>query len=234
MEWLIKFAKSSVGTKVLMAVTGLALVGFILGHMAGNLQVLKALWDPKGAQDAMNGYAAMLKGLGGLLWVARLGLLGALFLHVLSAVRLIMMNRAARPVAYAVRKSESATLASKSMKLSGMLVLAFLVYHLMHFTGGVTHPEHYSLVDSMGRHDVYNMFVMGLAQPAVGISYIIANILVGLHLSHGVSSLFQSLGLRSPKYEGMIKMGGRSVAALVVIGNVSMPVLVLMGHIPQI
>lgn len=233
MEWLFKFAKSTVGAKVVMALTGLALVGFVLAHMAGNLQVLIALWDPAAAQEALNSYAAGLKSLGALLWVMRIGLLVAVVVHILSALRLAALNRAARPVSYQVKKHNASTLASRTMTLSGLLVLAFIVYHLLHFTLGVTHPEHFALVDRMGRHDVYSMFVLGLSQPAVAVSYIIANILVGLHLSHGVRSLFQSLGLRTPKYETMIVGLARGVATIVVIANVSMPLLVLVGLIPE-
>ena len=113
------------------------------------------------------------------------------------------------------------------MGLSGLVVLAFLVYHLLHFTLGVTHPDQHSMVDNMQRHDVYSMVILGFRDPAVALSYIIAICLLGLHLNHGASSLFQSLGLKHSKYNDFIAKIGPLVAIIVVVGNISMPIAVL-------
>jgi len=224
MSWLIDFAKSSIGAKVVMGVTGAMLVGFVIMHMLGNLQVFLG-------QDALNAYAKSLHDLGGLLWVARLGLIGAVVLHIVSGLRLASLNSAARPVAYASETTVQASFASRYMRMSGLVLLAFIVYHLAHFTLGVTHPDHKALTDSMGRPDVYSMVILGFKQPAVALSYVVAMVLLWFHLNHGASSLFKSLGLRHPKYNSMLDMVGPAVATLVVAGNIAMPLAVLAGII---
>ena len=209
MSWLIDFAKSSIGAKVVMGVTGAMLVGFVIMHMLGNLQVFLG-------QDALNAYAKSLHDLGGLLWVARLGLIGAVLLHIASGLRLASLNSAARPVAYANETTVQASFASRYMRMSGLLLLAFIAYHLAHFTLGLTHPDHKALTDSMGRPDVYSMLILGFKQPSVALSYVVAMVLLWFHLNHGASSLFKSLGLRHPKYNSMLDMVGPAVATLVV------------------
>ena len=224
MSWLIDFAKSSIGAKVVMGVTGAMLVGFVIMHMLGNLQVFLG-------QDALNAYAKSLHDLGGLLWVARLGLIGAVLLHIASGLRLASLNSAARPVAYANETTVQASFASRYMRMSGLVLLAFIAYHLAHFTLGLTHPDHKALTDSMGRPDVYSMLILGFKQPAVALSYVVAMVLLWFHLNHGASSLFKSLGLRHPKYNSMLDMVGPAVATLVVAGNIAMPLAVLTGVI---
>ncbi len=225
MSWFGKYLKSSVGAKHVMAITGLMLVGFILMHMIGNLQIFVG-------QNAVNHYAASLKALGPLLWVARGGLVAIFLVHVFSALRIVSMNRAARPVRYKVVHSERSTFSSRVMAMSGIIVGAFLVFHLVHFTlGGGPMSENFNLIDSFGRHDVYNMTVLGFQKPLVAGVYILAILLLSMHLKHGVTSLFQSLGLNHPKYNGLIRMAGPGIASLVLIGNCSMPIAVLAGWI---
>lgn len=224
MPWLIRFAKSSIGAKVVMAISGGAILLFVLVHMAGNLQIYMG-------QDAYNAYAYFLKSKPALVWTARLGLLVMVSLHVASGLRLALLNRAARPQAYAVRRYTRATWSSRSMAISGLCVLSFIVYHLLHFTLGVTDPANYHLVDSAGRHDVFTMFVRGFQQPAVAISYMVAMVLLGLHLEHGASSMFQTLGLNHARYNRVIGKIGPALATLIVLGNVSMPAAVLLGII---
>ncbi len=227
MGWFGKYLKSSIGAKHVMAVTGLMLVGFILAHMAGNLQVFL------GAK-ALNDYAYKLQSLGPVLWIMRIGLIFIFLLHVSSAMRLVMMNRAARPVKYKMVHTEKSTFASRAMAMSGLIVLAFLVFHLMQFTfGGGPFPEDFNQIDKLtgltDRHHVYNMVVAGFSRIPVGISYIVAISLLSLHLSHGISSIFQSLGLNHSKYNKLIKMAGPSVALLVLVGNCSMPIACMAG-----
>jgi succinate dehydrogenase / fumarate reductase cytochrome b subunit len=232
MSWFGKYLKSSVGAKHVMAVTGLLLVGFVLQHMIGNLQMFAGLKDPHAGQNAVNSYAAGLKSLGPLLWVARGGLIAIALIHIYSAIRLVSMNRAARPVAYKMVHHERSSFASRAMAMSGIIVLAFLAFHLVHFTlGGGPLQENFNLIDSYGRHDVYNMTVLGFQQPIVAGAYLAAMLLLCLHLKHGVTSLFQSLGLNHPKYNGIIGMAGPLVALLVLVGNCSMPIAVLAGWI---
>ena len=222
MSWLLNFAKSTIGAKVVMGVTGVMLIGFVIMHMVGNLQVFIG-------PEALNAYGKMLHDLGGLLWVARFGLIGAIVLHIVSGLRLASLNRAARPVRYVHETTVQATFASRYMRMSGLVVLAFVIYHLLHFTVGGAVPDDTGYLDSQGRKDIYKMVVLGFQQPAVAVSYIIAMILLGLHLNHGASSLFKSLGLRNPKYNNMIDKVGPALAIFVVLGNCSMPIAILTG-----
>ena len=222
MAWVVKFAKSSIGAKALMAVTGLVLFGFVLVHMLGNLQVYIG-------QEEYNAYAAFLKGKPEILWGARSVLIASVLLHIVSGVRLNLLNSAARPVAYTKKIFTKATFTSRSMVLSGLVVLAFVIYHLLHFTLGVTDPSHYHLHDAQGRHDVYSMFIYGFKNVYVAVWYMISMVLLGMHLNHGASSLFQSLGLNGPRYSSLIERIGPVFATIIVIGNISMPLAVLMG-----
>ncbi len=224
MGWVGRFATSSIGAKILMALSGLILFGFVLVHMAGNLQVFLG-------QDAYNAYAHFLKGLPELLWPARLVLLSAVLLHIFSGLRLAAIDRAARPVAYAQRRYRQASWASRTMALSGLVVLSFLVYHLLHFTLGVTHPADFARRDPAGHHDVYSMLVLGFKNPYVAGAYMVSMALLGLHLSHGVSSLLQTLGFNHPRYNRGVAYIGPLFAALIVVGNISMPLAVLLGWI---
>ena len=222
MGWVVKFAKSSIGAKILMALTGMALFGFVIAHLLGNLQVFLG-------QDQYNAYAAALKGLPELLWPARLGLLAAVLLHIVSGLRLAALNQAARPVGYAQKRYTKASFTSRNMTVSGLLLLSFIVYHLLHFTFGLTHPEAAHLTDAKGRHDVYSMFIMGFQNVYVSIAYIVAMVCLGLHLEHGASSMFQSLGLNHPRYNPLLQMIGPVFAVIIVLGNISMPIAVLLG-----
>ena len=222
MSWFVEFTKSSIGAKIVMGLTGLVLVGFVIMHMLGNLQVFLGA-------EALNAYAQSLQDLGGLLWAARIFLLLSVVLHILSGLRLASLNSAARPVAYANETTVQASLGSRYMRMSGLVVLAFIVYHLAHFTFGLTHPEHKALVDSLGRPDVYSMMVLGFKQPLVSLSYIVAMVLLWFHLNHGASSLFKSLGLRHPRYNDVLDMVGPAIATLVVAGNIAMPLAILAG-----
>ena len=224
MGWVRGFVTSSIGAKYVMAVSGVALVGFVLAHMAGNLQVFLG-WEK------LNAYAAFLKSLGSLLWVARGGLLLAALAHVVSGLRLAWLNKQARPVRYRKQTSMHTNVFARTMAVSGLIVLAFLVFHLLHFTLGVTNPQDYSLEDPLGRHDVYSMVVRGFQNPLVAGSYIVAMALLAMHLTHGASSMFQSLGLNHPKYNGLFHKVGPAIGVIVFLGNVSMPVAVLLGFI---
>ena len=223
MNWLTAALKSSLGRKMIVALTGLGLVGFVLGHMAGNLQVFLG-------REALNAYAQGLKDLGALLWVARIGLLVMFVVHVALAIKLNAENRAARPQRYARVGYVQATPAVKSMVLTGLMVLLFVAYHLAHFTFGVVHPEHAGLpLDAAGRHDVYGMVVAGFGNPLVAGLYIAAMALLALHLRHGVQSVFQTLGLRGKSYEQLIQRTSVGLAALVFVGNTSIPLTILLG-----
>ncbi len=215
---------STVGIKFLVAVTGLIWVLFVTIHMLGNLQIYLG-------PEAINSYAAFLKSNPGPLWAARFGLLAALIVHVWGIMKLSLANRKARPTPYAVKKTVRSTFSSRTMVMSGLVLLSFVIYHLLHFTLGVTHPEHFRLEDAVGRHDVYSMTVLGFQQPLVSIAYIVATLLLGLHLSHGISSLFQTMGLSRPWIAPLIERLGLVVTVIVVIGNVMIPLSALFGLI---
>ncbi len=215
---------STVGTKYLVAGSGAILVAFVFFHMLGNLQIYLG-------PDALNSYAEMLKNAGALIWIARLGLLGALAIHIWGIATLSLRNKAARPEPYQVKRPLLSTYASRHMLLTGLVLLAFVAYHLMHFTLGVTHPDQFALFDSDGRHDVYSMVVLGFREPAVAISYILAMALLGLHLGHGVGSAFRSAGLSGPRFRSTVEGCGRLLAVVVVAGNISIPLFCLLGLI---
>ncbi len=227
--WLIPALASTIGSKFLVALTGLILVGFLCTHLAGNLLIFKG-------PDALNAYAKGLKDLGGLLWVGRIGLLGAFVLHVSLAIRMQVRNRSARPERYQYPGTVQASTASLTMLYSGLLILAFVVYHLAHFTLGLVHGTDtgsslLELHDKLGRHDVYTMVLIGFSKWWVVLSYLIAQIVLWFHLSHGISSVFQTLGLNAPKYWPIIRGAGLLLATLIVVGNISIPVAVLLGWV---
>jgi succinate dehydrogenase cytochrome b subunit len=215
---------STVGTKFLVAVTGGVLVAFVIGHLLGNLQIYLG-------PEAINSYAVFLKSKPGLLWGARLGLLVALIIHIWGITRLSLRNQEARPQAYTLKKPVAATLSSRTMVWSGALLLAFIVYHLLHFTIGATNPKQFHLIDELGRHDVYSMTILGFQQPLVALSYILAMGMLGLHLAHGIASIFHTMGWSRPKTAPMIGLTGRIIALLLVIGNISIPISALLGWI---
>lgn len=213
---------STVAVKYLVAVSGAVLVAFVFAHMLGNLQVYLG-------PDSLNAYAASLRGLGGLLWVARIGLLAALVIHVWGIAALTLRNRAARGEPYERKMPLLSSFASRHMLLTGSIILAFVVYHLLHFTLGWVQPEHFHLYDSAGRHDVYSMVVQGFRNPAIALSYIVAMGFLGLHLGHGTASAFRSAGLSGRQLRSTFEGLGRLVAVSVVVGNISIPVMCLVG-----
>ena len=213
-----------VSAKLLMAITGAGLIGFVAVHMLGNLQIYLG-------QEALNAYAKFLKSMPALLWTARIGLLAIFALHLGLAVYLKKQNKSARPHQYALSDPVGATLASRTMLSSGLVIFAFLIYHLLHFTLGVTDSGSHKLVDLAGRHDVYSMVVMSFGNIYISASYIIAMLFLGLHLSHAISSMFQTFGLTNASSRRFIHRVGLVVAAFLMVGNISIPVAVLLGFI---
>jgi succinate dehydrogenase / fumarate reductase cytochrome b subunit len=218
---------STIGLKILMAVSGFVLVGFVLGHMAGNLQIFAG-------QDVFNDYAAFMQGLGGLLWAARLGLLAALGLHVGSAVKLTARNLAARPTRYEGLKPARTSMHARYMMWTGVTILLYLGYHLAHFTIGVAHPEHFAGVDALGRHDVYNNFVLSFQNPVITILYCAANLAVASHLAHAVTSIFRTIGLSRGALKSPLHKVGPAIGIIVATGNLSMPLACLFGIITPV
>ena len=213
---------SSIGRKLVVAVTGVALIGFLVAHVAGNLLVFRG-------QEALNAYAAGLRDLGPLLWVARLGLLGLALAHVVLALQLAAANRAARGSRYAVVRTVQATNAARSMLVTGLLLLFFVVYHLAHFTWHAAHAEYATRVDAAGRPDVYSMVVASFGEPAIVAPYVAAMVLLGLHLAHGTSSFFQTLGWRHARTEKLVGRIGPLLGAAIAAAYLAIPLGVQMG-----
>ena len=211
------FARSSIGRKVIMATTGVILVVFVIGHMIGNLQVYLG-------PEAMNHYAVFLRQFlhGAGLWIARLVLLVAVILHIWSAASLTLTSRRARAVGYRERQWTESTYASRTMRWGGVIILLFVIYHLLHFTTGTVHPDYI-------HGDVYHNFVTGFRSVPVSLVYIVAMIALGLHLKHGVWSMFQTLGVSHPRYIRAAHGLAWAVAIVVVVGNISFPLAVLAG-----
>lgn len=219
---LKRVLSSSIGGKMVMAITGLALFLFVIAHMLGNLQIYAG-------QDTLNTYAHFLKSKPVLLWTARIGLLVFFMVHIIYALRLKKRSADARPVQYVHPDTVQASMASRVMLITGLTILAFVIYHLLHFTVGLTNPDHYQLTDPLGRHDVYSMVVKGFQNPAITSVYIVFQLLLGWHLIHGASSAFQSLGISHPYWSGILNRGATALVVLVVIGNISIPISCLIG-----
>lgn len=212
-----------------MAISGMALFAFVVLHMVGNLQIFLG-------PDAINDYGYFLQSKPELVWPARFGLLILVLLHIWAAIKLSAENRAARPEGYRKFNPIGSSYASRTMLVSGLLIFCFIVYHLLHFTAQVpginfTGKNFTTLEDAKQHHDVYRMMVLGFSQPIVSIFYIISMALLCLHLSHGVSSMFQSLGWKNKKYGTFIDRFAMTAAVVLIIGYSSIPLAVLFGVI---
>lgn len=226
--FVVDFYSTAVGKKYVMAITGIGLMGFVLFHMIGNLKMYFGPAD----YDA---YAEWLKKLlypiapkEYVLWGLRAGLLAMLVLHLHAAYSLTMLNRRARPVRYqSSRDYQVANFASRTMRLTGIVVLAFIIWHLLDLTFGVVNEV--GADGEFVRANVYDNVVRSFERVPVSIFYIIANILLGIHLFHGAWSIFQSLGWNNPRFNKWRRSFATGFAAIVVVGNVSFPVAVMAG-----
>lgn len=265
MNVLLRPVRSSLGSKYVMAITGLGLTVFVLGHLAGNLLIFAP-------GDALNAYAATLKHNPGFLWTARIILLVCFILHIVIGIRLSQTNTEARPIRYVYEDTVQASWASRHMLLTGLLLLAFVIYHLAQFTFGIV--ESASVIDwsegkkvtvdypdlierydrsqdsfvrryynvappanttrppalsRLERQDVRTMVIAGFRNPWVTLSYLVAMVFLWLHLWHGVTSLFQSLGISHFQYNVVIRYFGPVISTLVLIGNCAIPLCVWLG-----
>lgn len=210
---------TTIGKKVVLAVTGLLLYGFVVAHMVGNLQVFMG-------PEQLNGYAKKLHDLGPLLWAARGVLLIAFGLHVVTVVQLLARTAAARPTGYRKKKNLTTTYAALTMKFGGVALLLFVLYHLAHFTfPGVAMASSYKH-DAL---DVYSNVVHGFKVPWVTAIYVVAQVFLGMHLYHGAFSLFQTLGFNHPRYNEKLKFLAQTLGVAVAAANIAMPVAVVAG-----
>ena len=226
--------QSSVGKKYVMAVTGFVLFLFVIGHLAGNLQLFLG-------QEAINRYGYFLQSNPELIWPARLTLLLMVGLHIWSGTKISLENRAARPVGYAVYQPVGSSYASRTMLVSGSIVFVFIVYHLLHYTAVVqylnfTGQDFAAFMEKLPgqvppeRHDIFKMMVVGFSNVWVSAFYVLGLALLCLHLSHGASSMFQSLGWKNEAYRPFLDNAARVVAGVIFVGYTSIPVAILCGY----
>jgi succinate dehydrogenase / fumarate reductase cytochrome b subunit len=214
-----RFWNATIGKKAVMAVSGIALFGFVCAHLLGNLNFFRG-------PDAMNDYAAALRTQPALLTIARAGLLVMVILHLWASLQLLALNRfKARPVAYMRKKSIASSYASRTMYWSGPIIAAFVIYHLMQFTWGIGGTAFEEL-------HPYENLIAGFSNPFIAVAYIVAVGMLMLHLYHGLWSIFQTLGLNHPRYSPALKAFARAVSILLFAGFISIPIAVLVGVRP--
>lgn len=233
---LLKIWQSSLGKKYIMALSGGAMLLFVLGHMAGNLQFFLP-------PTYINAYGHFLQTTPEILWTSRIGLLAMVGLHIAAAISLTASNRAARPIGYAGSiSSQGSTLAARTMIWSGLVIASFIVYHLLHYTLTLPQVNGYQVFagESMdfeglvepktGYHDIFAMIVLGFRIPLISGFYLLSVGLLSIHLGHGVASMFQSLGLRSYAWWPRIAALARVLSVVIFVGYASIPVSVLLGR----
>ena len=208
---------STVGKKIVMALTGAIGVGYLVAHVSGNLLVFAG-------PEKINAYAALLKSNPGLLWTARTILIVAVLLHIIAAYQLARMSQKSRPISYKRWRAVGSDFASRTMRWTGPLIGLFIVYHLLHFTLGTVHPN-------FDERNVYHNIISGFQVWYVSAIYIIAMLALSLHLYHGTWSMFESVGINHLKYNRLIRVLATVVTVIVVVGFISIPVAVLLGFI---
>ncbi len=222
MHRAVRFYEAPIGKKAVMAATGLILFGYVVGHLLGNLQIYSS------DHDQINRYAAFLHdpSRASLLWGVRALLLLSVVLHIVAAVQLWAQNRAARPLSYARKNNVPAAYAARTMIWSGPIIAAFVVFHVLHLTVGSVLP-----LQELGPNqpNVRANVIAGFQHPAVAGFYILAMLLLCLHLYHGVWSMFQSVGVNHPRYTPGLKRFAAICAVLIAAGNISIPVAVMAG-----
>lgn len=213
------FWQSTNGKKVVMAVTGAIMFLFIIGHVLGNLQIFEG-------PVKLNAYGHFLHSIGEVLWIVRIALIAAIILHITATVQLALRNKQARPVGYSRKQAINSSYASRTMYWSGPIVLAFIIFHLLQFTAGYIHPESQFI-----EGDVYHNVVAGFQVWWVSVWYIIAVSLLGIHLRHGLWSMFQSVGYNHPRHTPLLKKAAFVIALLITLGYISIPISVLLGFV---
>lgn len=228
LAWFKPLVLSSVGSKILVAVTGAMLTGFVIVHLIGNLKMFEG-------PESINSYAVLLKSNPAILWGARLGLLGMFVVHLGVALRLVVLATAARPIKYAYPNTVQASMPSRLMPLTGVMILLFVIFHIAHYTLGVVHSadgvNYLQLHDSKDRHDVYRMVIAGFTTPWLSVTYIVAQALLMLHLAHGIGSVFQTFGLNTQRTNGAVMCVSWTLAGLIFVGNCAIVVGVWAGFV---
>lgn len=225
MKKIILFIHSSIGMKIIMALTGLLMILFLLGHVSGNLLIFSG-------QESINRYAHWLQN-NPLLWFFRLGMLFLLSLHLYLAIRTHIQNRRARTTGYALHKDIQLGFSAKTMIVSGILILGFIVFHIMHLTlGWVIETEQFGQLDKNGLHDVYHNLVMGFQHIWVSFIYLLALLLIALHLHHAFKSLFQTLGFHHQNFHYLLAFAGPVLNGFIILAFMLIPIAVMFNFIP--
>jgi succinate dehydrogenase / fumarate reductase cytochrome b subunit len=217
----MRLLSDSIGRKAVMAITGLLMVLFVVGHLLGNLTVFAG-------ENGINAYAEKLHAMGPVLAITRIVMITAVVLHLVISIKITLENEQANPTKYAVARMLKATFAGRTMIYSGMVLGAFIVYHLLHFTFRVT-PGVVVGADALGRFDVFSMVFSAFKSAGIAAIYLLAMVSLFLHLSHGVQSTFQSLGLNNSVSAPRFSVFGRLLSAFFLIGYGSIPVVILVG-----
>jgi succinate dehydrogenase / fumarate reductase cytochrome b subunit len=216
----LRFYQASIGKKAVMAVTAVVLFGYVIGHLAGNMQVYL------GAEQ-MDRYAAFLHSMPVLLWGVRALLLVCVVLHIMASIQLTILKQQARPIGYVKKDAIGSNIASRSMIWSGAMIAAFVIYHLLDLTAGVANTAQYQELHA------YENLVYSFQRLPVSVFYIIAMVLLGMHLYHGIWSMFQTLGFSHPRYTPLIKRASAVVAILITAGFISIPIAVMTGVVGE-
>ena len=217
MESTLRLHQTTLGKKAIMALSGLAMVGFLVAHMLGNMTVYIG-------PEAMYEYAKGLRAIPGLLWVARLGLVAAVGSHIWAAYQLNKLNESARPRSYAVATFQQTSFAARTMFMTGNIMLFYIVFHIAHLTFGAG-------VANYDQYNVYNNFVYGFQNTPVALLYIVGNLAVGWHVFHGFWSMFQTLGANHPRYNHLRKQAATAIAVVIAGANVTFPLSVMFGFL---
>jgi succinate dehydrogenase / fumarate reductase cytochrome b subunit len=220
------FSLSTIGAKACVAITGILLILFLIAHLAGNLLIFKG-------PEALNAYAQFLKDQGSLLWAARIGLLAIFAIHLGLALLLAKRKHDARPQPYVYQRTLQASVASRYMLQTGIVILLFVLFHLAHYTlgliGTVDGQSYHTLRDSTGRHDVYRMVIAGFTNPFFAVFYLVCQLALGMHLYHGTSSLLQTLGVNHVGYNHIIQRLGLIFGVAIAGGNIVIVLAVWLG-----
>ena len=212
----LDFWDAPIGKKTVMAVTGMILFGFVLVHMAGNLQVFLG-------REKFDAYGRLLRVEPALLWFARGVLFVSVILHIVASIQLTALNQKSRPIGYKKSTAIDSSYASRTMMWSGPIFAAFIVYHILHFTLGTVHPDFHE-------GNVYDNVIAGFRVIPVSIAYIVSMILLGMHLNHGLWSMFQSIGVSNPRYSAGLRRFANIFSILIVVGFISIPIAVMAGY----
>ncbi len=220
----MQIIRNTVGRKIMVAVSGLLLIGFVVAHLLGNFTIFFGT-------EVLNAYGVHLRNLGPLLWIFRIGLLIAFAAHIYFSLRLTLENRAAKHMAYAKSQPRRTTFAGRTMIYSGLLLAVFVVYHLLHFTFRVTHPEISFFTDVAGRPDIFKMVVLSFRQLLISLLYLVGMAALWLHLKHGIGSFFQTMGVNNEESLPLLGRCSQVAALLLALGFSAIPILIYFGFV---